>query len=319
MFRVVSEDEVRALQHIPGDWKAIEAAYQAFGQSPDIQSRPSIMTIDGPRPVLGSAALGQYRIKGAVVPNVGAAGAFLYTRENPYIYLWNSDADEPIGLVAANWLSQYRVALTVAYAIELLAAAPVRRIAFYGAGRFGADACRLLADRWPDASIELVTSTPERSAIVAASMPPNVRGACCSREAVEGADVVVTLTNAKAPLIGPGWLRPGALLLSMGSAHEVEAAVLEEADAFIVDDFSYAQAQGDIAAWIREGVCSADVLARRMRANIGEISAGLKQGRANPGEKILAILQGLTACDISLAKTILDRAADRGVGQTVSL
>jgi hypothetical protein len=41
-----------------------------------------------------------------------------------------------------------------------------------------------------------------------------------------------------------------------------------------------------------------------------EIASGYKRSRQPPGERILAILQGLTACDIALAEAVLNRAID---------
>jgi hypothetical protein len=97
------------------------------------------MTNPGPRPILGRPELGQYRIKGATVANYGVAGAFLYTREYPYMYLWDTETDASIGMVACDWLSQYRVAVTVIYAMQKLANPDPRSVAFFGAGRYSTE------------------------------------------------------------------------------------------------------------------------------------------------------------------------------------
>lgn len=319
MLRIITEDQVPHLCDFASAWDAVEHAYRATGTSDEVQSRPSVMTIPGPRPILGRPELGQYRLKGASVAVQHTAGAFLYTREHPYMYLWDTDNDAPIGLVACDWLSQYRVAITVVYGIKLLGKPDVRKIAFFGAGRYSTEPCRLVAERFPEAQVHLLASCLANAEAFATNMPPNVIPCGDPRVAIEDADVVVTMTNAKAPIVGAGMLAPGALVLSMGSAHEVEIAVLDEVGPLFVDDLDYAVAQGDLAAWIRRGEISAEAAQARISAGIGEVVAGLKPGRETPEERIVAIVQGLTACDVAVAKAVLDRATEQRVGQTATL
>ena len=304
---------------LPAAWQAVEEAYRQFGRAPEVQSRPPVMVIAGPRPTLGRAGLGQYRVKGASLPGFAAAGAFLATREHPFMYLWSAETDAPMGLVACDWLSQFRVAVTAAVVTETLARPDIRKMALFGAGKYARETCRLLAQHWPDAELHLVAAHIDSARRLAAEMPRPIVASDSAREAIRGADVVVTLTNATAPFIRGGWLSPGALLLSMGSPHEVDIAVLHEADGLIVDDLAYARIQGDLAAWIERGELDPAELPRRLRANIGEVVAGLKTGRHDPAERLLAIIQGLTACDVAMAKTVLDRAATERIGQIVTI
>jgi ornithine cyclodeaminase len=105
----------------------------------------------------------------------------------------------------------------------------------------------------------------------------------------------------------------------MGAPHETDIAVLHEVDALIVDDLAFACVQGDIAAWIRRGELDRAEIPGRVRANIGEVLANLKPGRTHPDERILAVIQGLTACDVVMAKAVVDRAIAEGAGQTLTL
>lgn len=318
-LRVLTEDQVRTLVDLPTAWQAVEEAYRQFGRTPEVQSRPPVMVIAGPRPTLGRAGLGQYRIKGASLPGCAAAGAFLATRDHPFMYLWSAETDAPMGLVACDWLSQYRVAVTVAVVAKALAKRDVGKVALFGAGKYARETCRLLAQYWPHAELHLVAAHIDNARRLAVEMPRPILASDSPREAIRDADVVVTLTNAKAPFIPGGWLSPGALLLSMGSAHELDVAVLREADGLIVDDLAYARMQGDLAAWIERGELDPAELPHRLRANIGEVVAGLKTGRHHAGERLLAIIQGLTACDVAMAKAVLDRAAAERIGQLVTI
>ena len=178
---------------------------------------------------------------------------------------------------------------------------------------------RALAQEWNEAEIAVVASRLESATTFAESMPHNVMPVADGRLALREADVAVTLTNAGEPFIHSGSLEAGALLLSMGYPHEVDVAVLRECDALIVDDIDYARVQGDICAWLQRGEIDEAELGQRLRANVGEVIAGLKAGRKNDGERLLAVVQGLTACDIALAKAVFDRAVAEGVGQIAEI
>jgi alanine dehydrogenase len=114
-------------------------------------------------------------------------------------------------------------------------------------------------------------------------------------------------------------LEPGSFLCSMGETEEVDIAVLDDVDRFIVDEFEYATLLGDISIWLKHGRIGCDALKARVHANIGEIVAGTKPGRSVPGERILAIVQGMAICDLALAHEALRQAAELGLGEELSL
>ncbi len=315
-LRILSEEQVVELYEPEQGWRSIEDAYRDFGRAPEIQSRPPVMLIPG-APLAPDAQ--QFRVKGAAVPSHGVAGAFLFTREYPKLLLWSTVTNAPIALIACDWLSKRRVALTVAVAIRALARPTVEKIALFGAGPWARQTCDLLARHWHEAQIAVVASRLQSAERFAEGMPENVVPVGGAERALRGADVAVTLTTAREPFIHRGQLEPGALLLSMGSTHEVDVAVLRECNALIVDDLIYARFQGDIHAWLQRGELDDAELAKHLRASIGEVLAGLRPGRRTNQERLLAVIQGLTACDVALAKTVLDRAAEHGVGQLVEL
>jgi ornithine cyclodeaminase/alanine dehydrogenase-like protein (mu-crystallin family) len=318
-MRVLTEDEVRALTDRDDAARAVEAADRQFGRTPEIQSRPPVLFVSGPRPALGKAQFGQFVVKGATAPQEGAAGVLLYSRDHPYVLLWDLQTSAPIGMVACDWLSVYRVGVTALVAARRLAPPTVERIAVFGGGRYASEACRLLAGEWPEAETIVVTRSLETAAAFAATMPGNVRAGASHEAAVRGADIVLTMTSAGSPFVHGGWLKSGVLILSMGGDHELDVDVLHACDGLIVDDLDYCLNQGDLGAWQRAGDLPPQTLKKYLRGSIGEVLEGIAPGRTDAAERLLVVLQGLTACDIAVAKTVLDRAAQRGIGQTVML
>ena len=138
-------------------------------------------------------------------------------------------------------------------------------------------------------------------------------------DAVAGADIVVTLTLAQAPVIAPGMLAEGAVLCSMGGVHEVEFAVLAQIDRVIVDELDYALLRGDFAAWIGRGEITREALEARIDADMGAVVGGLAPGRTGGCERILAVIQGMAVCDLAQAALAIERAREAGVGTHVPL
>jgi ornithine cyclodeaminase/alanine dehydrogenase-like protein (mu-crystallin family) len=126
--------------------------------------------------------------------------------------------------------------------------------------------------------------------------------------AVRDADIVATITTATSPIVDPSWIKPGALVLSMGGSQEFEPDTWRQATQHFVDELDYALYQGDLAAWSKSGAISTDQI-RSSIVSIGEVAAGRWRGRHNPSEGIYAVIQGLTALDLALAHRIFTTRA----------
>lgn len=310
-IRVLSDADSESLCDDDLAWSSITNAYCEFGRDPTIQSSPSVMTMGGGVPAIGNSHLPtQTRIKGAVVPNQSVAGVYIYTSSAPYMHLWDTTSREPIGILASDWLSKQRVATTIAVGIDTLAHRSVEKIVFFGAGPWARQSCRVVANRWSNADVVVIAAHFESAARFASTMPDNVRASGQGRAELRDASVAITLTHTQSPIIYAGDLDPGALVLSMGSAHEVDASFFRDSSALIVDDLNYARLQGDIRAWSDRGEVDEQQLVAKLRGNIGEVLLGTQPGRLDDAESIIGVLQGLTACDVALAKALLDRAGD---------
>ena len=207
-LRILSESQVRDLYEPVAGWESVAAAYREFGRSPDVQSRPSVMTM-GPPLVPGQDTRVQFRVKGASVPICDATGAFLYTAGHSYMYLWSINKGVPIGLVALDWLSKRRVALTAAVGIAELGRRDIDKIVLFGAGPWARQTCEVLAEQWPEADVVVVTAHPENSVAFAATMPDNVVAGVDARSGMRGADAAVTLDQCHRAVHPRGLPRAG--------------------------------------------------------------------------------------------------------------
>ncbi|MBI4184973.1 MAG: ornithine cyclodeaminase family protein [Proteobacteria bacterium] len=325
-LRIVGDADVRRLIDSREAVAIAEAVFRDYGRRRNRLSAPSAMTLkadEGAKPT--------FKIKGATVPGAGVSGFRLLSKaQTPgspaacnYVALYANATGRLEGLVDERWLGHLRTAATGATAAKLLARKGARTVALFGAGRIAAEIVPMLALAIPIAELRVhsrrAESTDAFVARFAGTAGFAVRAERSPERAVRGADVVVTLSEATEPLVRPGWLAEGALVCTMGSHNEVDFGVLAEAGRFIVDDLDYALEMGDVAAWVRKGAITAEAVAARVDADIGEVACGAKPGRTSETERILAIIQGMAMGDVAFAARVLEKARRQGLGNTVDL
>lgn len=132
------------------------------------------------------------------------------------------------------------------------------------------------------------------------------------KEAVEGSDVVVTVTVADEPIVKDAWLKKGSLLVHVGSYQEEEEAVIFNADKVVVDLWHEVLHRGTplLAKLYKSGRIDDG----KIYANIGQIIRGKKPGRTNKNERIFFSPLGLGSEDVAVASIIYRQAKGKGRG-----
>ena len=102
-------------------------------------------------------------------------------------------------------------------------------------------------------------------------------------QTVRGADVVVTLTPARGPIVMADWIAPGTHIAAVGADkkgdQELEGKLLKRARIF-VDDIRQCRTDGEINVPLSEGlITEADIA-----GEIGEVITGKKKGRTSDEE-----------------------------------
>ena len=140
-----------------------------------------------------------------------------------------------------------------------------------------------------------------------------------AEEAVRGADLVVTATTAKEPILRSAWLKPGVHINAVGShrpdLREIDGATLARAK-IIVDSRDAIMAEcGDILLALKEK----SIAENAIHAEIGEVLAKVKPGRTDQDEITLYKSVGIAIQDVATANLVYRKALDKGVGTTVEL
>ncbi|WP_108661541.1 ornithine cyclodeaminase family protein [Acuticoccus kandeliae] len=139
------------------------------------------------------------------------------------------------------------------------------------------------------------------------------------RAAVDGADIVCTVTSAADPVLLGAWLAPGTHLNIVGasipSKREIDEAALTRSSLFV--DYrpsTFAQA-GEVIAAIEAGVIGRDFV----RGEIGEVLSGAAPGRTSADEITLYRSLGIAAQDLACAHYCVNAATARGLGVVADL
>lgn len=133
-----------------------------------------------------------------------------------------------------------------------------------------------------------------------------------AEDAARESDIVITATQKlPEPIVKFEWLKDGVLGLPLESSRAWTNEALFGVDKFINDDLGQAklyESQGAFTGGIP-----------KLHAETGEVIAGVKPGRENDTEKIIAMNIGLACEDISFGNYIYKVAKERGIGTTLQL
>jgi alanine dehydrogenase len=132
-------------------------------------------------------------------------------------------------------------------------------------------------------------------------------------QVVRGADVVVTVTPARGPIVMDDWIAPGTHIAAIGADktgdQELDPKILQRARIF-VDDIRQCRTDGEINVPLREGLIKESDIA----GEIGEVITGKKPGRTSDSEITLFDSTGIALQDSATVPLEYERAVAAGVG-----
>jgi ornithine cyclodeaminase/alanine dehydrogenase-like protein (mu-crystallin family) len=275
----------------------MERALAGFSLGKVLQPVRNMLTIEEGKRYLGIMPAVAEDVMGAKLVSFypGNAGSGVPTHL-AMIVLFRPDTGEPLAVMDGRLITEMRTAAVSAAATRHLAAPDSRILALLGSGVQAAAHMRALREVRSFEEIRVWSRTAEHAVQFAerhhaTAMPVE--------DAVRGADVVVTATNAVEPILKGGWLKPGAHVNAVGSPRPDWRELDDEAMAniLIVDSRD---------AVLKE---SGDVIlsGATIYAEIGEIFAGIKPAPRAATTIFKSV--GIAIEDIAAAKMVCDAAS----------
>jgi alanine dehydrogenase len=137
-------------------------------------------------------------------------------------------------------------------------------------------------------------------------------------EAVRQADIVVTTTPSKKPLVIDSWVSEGTHFNCIGAdapfKEELDPAILRRAK-IVVDDLEQASHSGEINVPLSKGILSE----KDIWAELGDILAGKKSARTSDKEITVFDSTGLAIQDAATVELVYKKAITRKTGSFVDI
>ncbi|KIC24453.1 ectoine utilization protein EutC [Leisingera sp. ANG-M6] len=324
-IKILTEAELRDL--VPLDADAVDCVEQGFTTLAGGKVvMPPIMTLPVPD------HKGEVCVKTAYVPGIDSFAMKMSPGffDNPKLGLPSTTGlmvvfSSRTGLLQAllldnGYLTDVRTAAAGAVAARHLARADASRVCIIGAGvqaRMQLKAMTLVRGIqnvviWARESAKAEAS----AASLRSELGIDVTAAADIAQAVAGADIVVTTTPAADPVVQAEWLRPGQLVIAMGSDQEhkceLEPACLTKADLYVPDS----QAQCAVKGELRSAIAAGLIAGHQSFTELGAITSGQAPGRQSDNELIIADLTGTGVQDTAIATLAGSRADAAGAGAT---
>ena len=140
-----------------------------------------------------------------------------------------------------------------------------------------------------------------------------------AQEAVDGADIICTVTTAKEPVVKGEWIAPGAHINAVGAftptTRELDTEAVGKSRFYVDRRESTLNEAGEFLIPKNEGVIDDDHIV----GEIGEILLGKVQGRTSPDEITVFKSLGIAIEDLASAHYILNKAQEKNLGTWVEI
>jgi len=231
---------------------------------------------------------------------------------------------QPLAIMDGTYITMLRTGAAGACGIKYLARKDSKTAAILGLGVQGRsqllglhevrDIEKVKAyDVIPEARKSYVNSMSKETGIV-------VQAANSVEEAVKGADIVITCTPSKSPILKGDLINEGVHISAIGTdtkdKRELDTSVLTKAakaGKVVVDYTSQALIVGDLAVPVQEGAFRKEDI----YAELGDVIVGKEKGRVNDREITLFKATGLAMEDIVTAHKVYELAKKKDVGKEI--
>lgn len=318
----VSQQEVPGLLPMAACIDAMERALAALAAGQARLPLRSILWLPDKTGALGlmPAHIGPEKVLGvkAITFFHGNEGTELDTHQGA-VLLFEAERGRLLAVIDATSVTAIRTAAVSGVATKLLAREDASDLALVGSGvqaRTHLEAMMLVRKlrrvRVASLSFDRAKRFAQRES---ARRRIAVEPVATVREAVEGADLVCTVTSAREPIVEGAWLRPGAHVNAVGSsvpfARELDTAAVVRSRLYVDRRESTLNEAGDFLTPKKEGAIGDDHIV----GEIGEVLTGKIGGRRSQDEVTLFKSLGLAVEDVAAARHIYEQARQSGRGR----
>jgi ornithine cyclodeaminase/alanine dehydrogenase-like protein (mu-crystallin family) len=238
------------------------------------------------------------------------------------VTLFDGETGTATAILDASAVTEIRTAAVTAVATRRLAREDSTVLTILGSGVQARAHLRALRDVRDWEQVRVFSPNPAhlRALVEDPSVALPVTAAASARDAVEGADVVVTATSSKQPVLEHVWLSDSAHVNAVGAsslaARELELETVAAAALFCDSRESVRNEALEFRLAVDEGKIAGE---RHIRAELGEVLSGAADGRTSTDGLTLFRSLGIGVEDLAAATLAVRTAEQLGVGTRVAL
>jgi ectoine utilization protein EutC len=326
-IRILAE---QAIREIVGPAEAVAAVRDALvklSHGEAIMPEPSEMDLAEAR---GDMHVKGAYLKGAPFFSYKAASGFY---DNPgrglpvnagLVVVFDAETGFPRAILFDNgYLTDVRTGAAGAVAADLLAKPRIEKVAILGAGIQARRQMEMLLQVRPPTQVSVWARRREQAEAYVREMSRSLglpfAAVSSAHAALDGADLLITATPAREPLVRAEWFAPGQHVTAVGAdlpdKQELDPQLFARADKVVVDSISQAIRSGDTHHAIENGQLTPEGI----YAELGDIAAGAKPGRERETEITIADLTGLGVEDAAMANLVAQHIETMDLGQEVEI
>ena len=297
---------------------AVREGYRQRGEGAPAEPRTKLTNADPP---------GFLTTYAAVLPETGAMGGYMYSAGFGAADAWfatplfDAESGAPIAMVDGASMNPFKTGATGAVGVDALAREDASELAIIGSGAQASGQLRALATVRDLETVWVFSPTKEHRESFAGEMDRRLDGSVAAvasaAAAVEGADIVVTATNASEPVFDGDDLESGTHVTAMGQydreKRELDAKTIKTAT-YVPDlEKRVTEDAGSFIAALEAGIVDED----HVHAELGDVVAGNAPGRESDDEITVFDSGGTGIETVAAAYLLYQKAEEAGLGQTI--
>lgn len=300
---------------------AVRDAYRQRGEGAPAEPRTALQSADPP---------GLFTTYAAVLPETGVMGGYMYSAGFGAGDAWflaplfDADSGRLLAILDGASMNPLKTGAAGAVGVDALAREDASVAAVFGTGPQAAGQLRATATVRDLQAVRVYSPTRSHRAAFADAMSGVLDGPITAVEdptaAMQGADIVITATDASDPVFDGSLLEPGTHVTAMGQYHperfELDATTIRRS--LYVPDLR-ARIHRDAGAYMN-ALGTGAIEPEHVHAELGAVVAGRAPGRTDP-DQITVFDSGGTGIETTAGAALLyerAREADRGTRLAVT-
>jgi ornithine cyclodeaminase/alanine dehydrogenase-like protein (mu-crystallin family) len=323
---LLTDHEVRRFLPMSECIDVMEGALQSVSNGTSTLPLRTIVRLDGSHNAFASMpaihGVGDAASIGAKIITVFPGNdATPYDSHIGVVLLFDAVHGQLLAVADASSITAIRTAAVSGLATRLLSNPDSSELALLGAGVLAMPHLDAVSHVRPISRVRIWSRSGTRAEAFAARAREtrDIEIVVCrsAREAVEGADVVCTITSARQPVLEGAWLTPGthinAVGASLSSARELDTDAVRMARLYVDRRESAMAEAGDFLIPRSEGAIDET----HIIGELGDLLLESAVGRTRPDQITLFKSLGLAVEDVAALRHIYDRATAAGAGTRI--